>query len=372
MVSLIRNMFGNALKSNPDLYFAVLTGCLRVAKESIFTGLNNLKVFSGMSVRFDEYFGFTDREVRDMLEDYGFGDRYEAVKNWYDGYRFGNTDVYCPWDVISYCDELTDAEKAELKNYWVNTSGNDAVRYLIGKAGNEVLKSEIEALVAGETVEKEIHEELTYNEIYSSADNVWSLLYMTGYLTQHELSGGSRLRLCIPNMEIRSIFTSQILSMFKETAAADGELLGEFCSALETGDASKVERIFTSYLEKTISIRDTFPGKPAKENFYHGILLGILGYKDGWTVKSNKESGNGYSDIFVRIEDEDTGVIIEVKYAEKGRLEAVCRDALVQIDRNGYVDELRQEGCHVILKYGIACSRKGCRAVMDKEYCTEE
>ncbi|HJA66577.1 hypothetical protein B5F07_01060 [Lachnoclostridium sp. An169] len=369
MVSLIRNVFGNALKTNPDLYFAVLTGCLRVAKESIFTGLNNLKVFSGTSARFDEYFGFTDREVRDMLEYYGLEDRYEAVKNWYDGYRFGNTDVYCPWDVISYCDELTDAEKTEPKNYWVNTSGNDAVRYLIGRAGNEVLKSEIETLVAGETVEKEIHEELTYNEIYSSVDNVWSLLYMTGYLTQHESSAGSRLRLCIPNMEIRSIFTGQILSMFKETAAADGERLGAFCSALESGDAAEVERIFTSYLEKTISIRDTFARKPTKENFYHGILLGILGYKDGWTVKSNKESGNGYSDILVRIEDEDTGIIIEVKYAEKGSLETVCRDALAQIDRNGYVDELRQEGCHVILKYGIACSRKVCRVVVDKEHC---
>ena len=367
MVSLLRNLLGGALKGNPDLYFAVLTGCLRIAKESIFTGLNNLKIFSSTSVRFDEYFGFTDKEVKEMLAYYGFENKYESIKNWYDGYRFGNAEVYCPWDVISYCDDLTDDAAAEPKNYWINTSGNDVIRYLIDKMGDGVLKSEIEALIAGEPVEKEIHEELTYNEIYSSIDNVWSLLFMTGYLTQRGSQGGGRLRLTIPNLEIRSIFTHQILAMFREQAGKDGTLLQEFCSALEEGNAPKVERLLLSYLGKTLSIRDTFVRKPSKENFYHGILLGILGYKDGWNLRSNRESGNGYSDISIRIDDKETGIVIEVKYAESRQLEAVCRDALVQIEKNGYADELRREGCHTILKYGIACYKKECRVAVEVE-----
>lgn len=367
MALLLRNMFGQALKSNDSLYFAVLTGCLRVAKESIFTGLNNLKIFSTTNIQFDEYFGFTDHEVKEMLSYYGLEEHYESVKNWYDGYLFGNVDVYCPWDVINYCDEAINGNLQEPVNYWINTSGNDSVRYFIEKMGNGVLKSDMEALIAGDTVEKEIHEDLTYNSLYETADNIWSLLFMTGYLTQRGKKGNGKYSLAIPNMEIRSIFVRQIMTMFKADIAKDGALLKSFCDALQDGNALKVEKLFESYLKKTISIRDTFVRRPTKENFYHGILLGILAYKNDWYLKSNKESGNGYSDISIIIEGADTGIIIEVKYAEKKQFESICRDALLQIDKNGYADELKDKGCHRILKYGIACYKKECKVVVEKE-----
>lgn len=363
MVSLLRNLFGNALKTNPALQFAVLTGCLRVAKESIFTGLNNLKIFSITDSECDSCFGFTDAEVRDMLDYYGVSDRYEAVRDWYDGYQFGDAEVYCPWDVINYVDRLQGKKLLSPQNYWSNTSGNDAVRYLISKLGGGVLKSEMETLISGETVEKEIHEDLTYDEIYSSVDNVWSLLLMTGYLTQRGQVWGNRLNLAIPNLEIRNIFTDQILAMFTDDVARDGDLLRSFCAALENGEALEVERLFTEYLRKTISIRDTFARRPAKENFYHGVLLGILGYKDGWILQSNKESGNGYSDISVIIEEKEIGIIIEVKYSGDRRPETVCREAVAQIERKRYAEELKRKNCHTVLAYGIACYKKECRVM---------
>lgn len=361
MVSLLRNLLGSVLKTNPNLHFAVLTGCLRVAKESIFTGLNNLKVFSVTDFACSSSFGFTDREVKEMLDYYGFIDKYDAVKDWYDGYQFGESDVYCPWDVINYVDRLQEKETLPPQNYWINTSGNDAVRYLIGKMGNGVLRSEIESLIAGEAVEKEIREDLTYNEIYSTVDNVWSLLFMTGYLTQRGEKEGNRMKLVIPNLEIRSIFTGKILDMFRGEAEKDGVLLKKFCDALENGDGDEVEKLLETYLKKTISIRDTFVRKPTKENFYHGILLGILGYRDGWYLKSNKESGNGYSDILIRDDDKELGIVIEVKYAGELQMEQVCRDAITQIERNKYTEELTEEGCRTILEYGIACCKKTCR-----------
>ena len=367
MVLLLRGIFHQALKTNDSLYFAVLTGCLRVAKDSIFTGLNNLKVFPITTVRFDEYFGFTDNEVKKMLSYYGIEDKYESVKNWYDGYRFGDVEVYCPWDVISYCDELLDDDQVFPQNYWSNTSGNEAVRQFIEKMGDGVIKGEMEDLIAGETVEKDIHEDLTYNEIYASVENIWSLLFMTGYLTQRGKIDGTRYRLSIPNMEIRGIFIRQILSMFKRDVARDGKLLKEFCEALQEGDAHRVKMLFQSYLEKTISIRDTFVRKPLKENFYHGILLGILGYKDDWYLRSNKESGNGFSDISVEIEDKGIGIVIEIKYAEDGKFDSVCREALRQIEKNGYVKELKKDGCHTILKYGIACCKRECQVIAERD-----
>ena len=367
MVLLLRGIFHQALKTNDSLYFAVLTGCLRVAKDSIFTGLNNLKVFPITTVRFDEYFGFTDNEVKKMLSYYGIEDKYESVKNWYDGYRFGDVEVYCPWDVISYCDELLDDDQVFPQNYWSNTSGNEAVRQFIEKMGDGVIKGEMEDLIAGETVEKDIHEDLTYNEIYASVENIWSLLFMTGYLTQRGKIDGTRYRLSIPNMEIRGIFIRQILSMFKRDVARDGKLLKEFCEALQEGDAHRVKMLLQSYLEKTISIRDTFVRKPLKENFYHGILLSILGYKDDWYLRSNKESGNGFSDISVEIEDKGIGIVIEIKYAEDGKFDSVCREALRQIEKNGYVKELKKDGCHTILKYGIACCKKECQVIAERD-----
>lgn len=371
MVTLIRGMFDQALKTNDNLYFSVLTGCLRVAKESIFTGLNNPKIFSVTTARFDEYFGFTDREVQGMLDYYGVENRYEAVKEWYDGYRFGNVDVYCPWDVINYCDDLIDDQKLTPKDYWSNTSGNEIVRHFLEQVNSGVTKSEVEALIARETVTKDIYEELTYNSLYGSIENLWSVLLAAGYLTMRGRPEGRSVCLAIPNMENRNIFAGQIMAMFREETGKDGKLLESFCSALEAGQAENVEELFNTYLSKTISIRDTFVRKPLKENFYHGILLGILGFKGGWYVKSNEESGDGYSDILIKIEEEDVGIIIEVKYAEKGSFDLACREAMEQIETDKYGDELKEDGYRTIVKYGIGCFKKRCRVAVEKEECEQ-
>ena len=346
MVFLMRNLLQQVLKTNSSLYFAVLTGCLRVAKESIFTGLNNFKIYSITDVRFDEYFGFTDSEVKEMLAYYGQEAKVQTVREWYDGYHFGTLDVYCPWDVISYCDDLIDDKDAAPKNYWINTSGNDVVRHFIEKMGNGVMKGEMEALIDGKEVEKEIHEDLTYHEIYDSVNHLWSMLFMTGYLTRQEPADGDRYKLVIPNLEIRSIFIRQIMAMFKKEVAKDGKLLESFCNALEQGNAAEVEKLFSSYLKKSISIRDTFVQKTLKENFYHGILLGILGYKDGWILKSNKESGNGYSDIWIYDEDKELGIIIEVNYAAESQIDVACRPAMAQLEKNRHADEIREMSTH--------------------------
>lgn len=364
MISFIRSLFAQALKTNEYLHFAVLTGCLRVAKESIFTGLNNPKILSITTVRFDEYFGFTDGEVRELLEDYGFTDAYDSIKSWYDGYQFGNVEVYCPWDVINYCDELQDDASMAPKDYWSNTSGNDIVRRFLAKAGAGVAKREIEALVEGETVTKEIREELTNNNLYDSIDNIWSVLFTTGYLTRRGRPDGKRFQLAIPNMEIRNIFTEQIMEMFKADTQKDGETLQAFCEALKTGNAGEVERLFNGYLEKTISIRDTFVRKPTKENYYHGILIGILGFKGDWYVKSNKECGDGYSDILVEVERERIGIVIEVKYAEGEKYGDTCRAALEQIERGKYADALKEHDMETVLKYGIACHKRTCKVLL--------
>lgn len=367
MVLLIRNMFEQALKTNDNLYFAVLTGCLRVAKESIFTGLNNPKILSITNIRFDEYFGFTDIEVRRLLEYYDLSDYYDSVKEWYDGYRFGNVDVYCPWDVISYIDELRDDPLLPPKDYWSNTSSNDVIRHFIERADFGITKREIERLIAGEVVTKEIHQDLTYKELYDSIENMWSVLFTTGYLTQRGKADDDVFNLVIPNMEIRKLFISQIMKLFKENVKKDGDALNRFCEALENGDTESVEKQFTEYLKKTISVRDTFVKKSTKENFYHGILLGILGFKETWGVRSNKEAGDGYSDIQIEVDDDETGIIIEVKYAHDSNLDVGCRKALEQIEQEGYAERLRKEGMRTILKYGIACYKKKCKVVLEKE-----
>lgn len=367
MVLLIRNLFGNALKTNDSLKFAVLTGCLRIAKESIFTGLNNFKVCSITNVAFDEYFGFTDAEVKEMLHYYELDDHYDIVKEWYDGYRFGNTEVYCPWDVINYCSDHICNPSAPPKNYWINTSGNDVVNHFIDAIDQDgqLTKGELEILVNGGTVQKEICEDLTYRELYSTINHLWSTLFMTGYLTKRGEPDGNLYHLAVPNREIRSILISSIMTRFKEGTQKDGEEVRRFFDALYDGNSEEVERIFREYMRKTISVRDTFVQKPLKENFYHGILLGILSFKGGWTVRSNRESGNGFSDIMIQIDDVDTGIIIEVKYDENGDLEAECKKAIRQIDDTGYTDALKQEGIHRILKYGIACRRKDCHVLME-------
>ena len=366
MVLLIRNLFENALKTNNSLKFAVLTGCLRIAKESIFTGLNNFKVYSITDKSFDETFGFTDAEVRELLRYYGQEKYYETVKEWYDGYRFGNVDVYCPWDVINFCSDHLADPGLEPKNYWANTSGNSVISHFIDSVGKpqKLTRMELEQLVNGGIVQKEINSELTYKELYSSIDNLWSTLFMTGYLTQRGESSGNRYNLVIPNREIRNIITNHILKMFKENVKDDGKTVSDLCDALLNQNPEKVESIFTEYMKKTISIRDTFAQKPTKENFYHGLLLGILGFKENWSVMSNRESGDGFGDILIRIEDEDVGIVIEVKYADDGNLQGECEKALQQIIDIRYTEALEQEGIHTIIKYGIACYRKKCKVLM--------
>ena len=366
MVLLIRNLFENALKTNSSLKFAVLTGCLRIAKESIFTGLNNFKVYSITDKSFDETFGFTDAEVRELLRYYGQEKYYETVKEWYDGYRFGNVDVYCPWDVINFCSDHLADPGLEPKNYWANTSGNSVISHFIDSVGKpqKLTRMELEQLVNGGIVQKEINSELTYKELYSSIDNLWSTLFMTGYLTQRGEFSGNRYNLVIPNREIRNIITNHILKMFKENVKDDGKTVSDLCDALLNQNPEKVESIFTEYMKKTISIRDTFAQKPTKENFYHGLLLGILGFKENWSVMSNRESGDGFGDILIRIEDEDVGIVIEVKYADDGNLQGECEKALQQIIDIRYTESLEQEGIHTIIKYGIACYRKKCKVLM--------
>ena len=366
MVLLIRNLFENALKTNNSLKFAVLTGCLRIAKESIFTGLNNFKVYSITDKSFDETFGFTDAEVRELLRYYGQEKYYETVKEWYDGYRFGNVAVYCPWDVINFCSDHLADPGLEPKNYWANTSGNSVISHFIDSVGKpqKLTRMELEQLVNGGIVQKEINFELTYKELYSSIDNLWSTLFMTGYLTQRGEPSGNRYNLVIPNREIRNIITNHILKMFKENVKDDGKTVSDLCDALLNQNPEKVELIFTEYMKKTISIRDTFARKPTKENFYHGLLLGILGFKENWSVMSKRESGDGFGDILIRIEDEDVGIVIEVKYADDGNLQGECEKALQQIIDIRYTEALEQEGIHTIIKYGIACYRKKCKVLM--------
>lgn len=368
MVLLIRNLFENALKTNSSLKFAVLTGCLRVAKESIFTGLNHFKIYPITKAVFDEYFGFTDDEVREMLRYYGMEADYETVKEWYDGYRFGKVDVYCPWDVINYCSDHIDDPKLLPQNYWLNTSSNEVIHRFIDSAGKlgRLTRAELERLVNGETVQKEIGQELTYKELYTSMDNLWSTLFMTGYLTQRGEPVGNLYNLAVPNQEIRNIITEHILKSFKEDIGKDGEMVTAFCTALAEGKPDVVEGLFTGYMEKTISVRDTFVRRAIRENFYHGILLGILSYKEDWIVRSNRESGDGFSDILITIDGTDTGIVIEVKYAEDGSEEKECRDALKQIAAKRYEASFRQEGVHKIINYGIACNKKKCRVMMEK------
>lgn len=363
MVSLIRGIFGMALKTNDSLQFAVLTGCLRISKESIFTGLNNFEVLSVLNTQYDEAFGFTDGEVKQILEDYDLSDHYPDVKEWYDGYHFGNTDIYCPWDVIRYCKNLCADPAALPEDFWSNSSGNAMVRRFIDKADIRT-KNEIERLIAGEDIEKDISQELTYDEIDKSIENLWSVLFTTGYLTHKGCTESGRYRLAIPNKEVRNLFIRKIREWFSDVTRNDGKTLEEFCNAFVDRDPGKIEQIFGDYLWNTISIRDTATAKAKKENFYHGILLGLLGYKASWLIKSNAESGTGYSDILVEVPDNRTGIVIELKYAEDGDMDAACSRALEQIEEKEYVDKLRQDGMRNFIKYGIACFKKDCKVVI--------
>jgi hypothetical protein len=371
MTSLIRGILGQALKTNDYLQFAVLTGCLRISKESIFTGLNNFKVLSIADARFDEQFGFIDSEVRDILEEYGVSDKISEVKDWYDGYRFGKADVYCPWDVINYVDHLQADPNARPQAYWINSSGNGLVRRLINIA-DESTKDEIERLIAGETIEKAIRLELTYDEIDNSIDNIWSVLFTTGYLTnagEIELPGGDGYgyRLVIPNKEVRQVFVSQIQEWFRQTVTYDNGSVQDLCGAFMDGDTDKIQSNLNMILIKTISVLDTKARDDQKENFYHGLLLGLLRSKPDWRIKSNRESGDGFSDISIEPTIPEKGIVVEVKYSNTiSGLDDACGKAMKQIRDRRYDEALREDGREDIIAYGIAFCRKRCKVVCEK------
>ena len=358
MIDLIRAMFSAALKTNDSLFFAVMTGCLRVSKESIFTGLNNLKVHSISGVKYDEYFGFTDVEVRKMLSEYGLEAHSAEAREWYDGYLFGEQNVYCPWDVINYCDDLRSDPQAEPKAYWLNTSGNAMVRSLIQKAKTGTARMEIEELIAGKTILKTLNEQLTHNEIDDSIENVWSLLYMTGYLTITERPSGGKYALRIPNREVRQIYTQQVLSWFRESVRKDADKLTALYTAFETGDAEAIANDLNRQLITTVSFHD------ARESFCHGFLLALLSACATWEVSSNAETGIGRADIIVEREDGQLGFVIEIKgVKDRQKLDAACEAAMNQIEEKDYTAVLRRYGVEEIWTYGIAFCEKKCRVV---------
>ena len=358
MVSLIRNLLGNALKTNDSLYFAVLTGCLRISKESIFTGLNNLNVMTVSDPYFCDGFGFTEDEVTELLNYYGLEEFHDTVRDWYDGYQFGNISVYCPWDVIKYAQILLKDKEAEPENYWANTSGNDLIRRLLKKA-NQSTKNDVERLINGETITKTIRQELTYREVEDSIDNIWSVLYSTGYLTCRRRMPGKKMELTLPNREVRELFIELVKDWFEETTQADSGRINRFCAAFSAGDTDTIQDMLNDYLWDSISVRDTAVRINMKENFYHGMLLGLLQNQDSWLVKSNAETGEGYSDISIQT-PERTGIVIELKYADDGNLEKACGEALKQIEEKKYAEGLKHRGAKKIIKYGIAFFEKEC------------
>ena len=364
MVSLIRNLLGNALKTNDSLHFAVLTGCLRISKESIFTGLNNPKVHTISDLRYDEYFGFTDADVDELLEFYGLSSYKDTIRDWYDGYRFGDADVYCPWDVINYCDELLAAPGTPPKNYWANTSGNDLVLRLLKKA-DQTTKDEVEELLNGGKITKKVSQELTYRDIEGSVGNVWSVLYATGYLTGRHVDQADAdiFSLWIPNGEIHKLFYELVEDWFREVTRSDTERINRFCAAFPASDMETIQEMLGDYLWDSISVRDTAVRRNMKENFYHGMLLGLLRSQGSWLVKSNVETGEGYSDISIQT-PERLGIVIELKYADDGNLEKACGEALGQIEEKKYVEGLKRRGMKKIIKYGIAFCGKECMVVM--------
>ena len=372
MVSLIRGLFGQALKTNEFLQFAVLTGCLRISKESIFTGLNNFKVMSITDSRFDEQFGFTDEEVKKLLSDYDMDSHFDEVKEWYDGYHFGRADVYCPWDVINHVDHLRDDGDAKPQTYWINSSGNSLVRRLINRADSST-KDEIERLIAGEAIEKVIRQDLTYDEIENSIDNIWSVLFTTGYLTKvGEVkladSESYAYKLIIPNKEVREVFVLQIQEWFKAVVANDNDTMKLLSKAILDKDEMILARQLNIVMGRMISILDTKSPDDMKENFYHGLLLGLLrGSNPDWLIRSNRESGDGFSDILIKPENPDLGIVIEVKYAKEfKKLDAACDAAMAQIKEKRYDETLRDEGRCDILAYGIAFCRKRCRVAGER------
>ncbi len=371
MVYLLRSLFSQVFKTNQNLYFAVITGCLRIARESIFTGLNNFKVRTISDIDFAEYFGFTDSEVKDMLRYYGLESFYVQIREWYDGYRFGNTNVYCPWDVINQCDKLRVCADAPMEAHWENSSSNAIVQDILETA-TETTKSEVEALISGESVEKILVPELTYTDLDSEDQEIrqtylWSVLFATGYLTDAAAPENGVHKLVIPNREVMGIYEKRIRSWFKVKIMRDTDRWKDFCDAVKTGAYEEVQKLFNEFMADSISIRDTYVKKEMKENFYHGMLLGLLRAEGSWNVRSNAESGTGYTDIRLEIPASGVGCVIEVKYAENGKFDQACARAMEQIEKGAYVDVLKRDGMQTIHKYGIACYKKTCQIA----YCLE-
>ena len=364
MVAMIRSLFGEALKTNEFLQFAVLTGCLRVSKESVFTGLNNFKIFSITDARFDEQFGFTEDEVKKMLKDYQLEDRLAEIKEWYDGYHFGEADIYCPWDVINRVDDLCDKPKEPPKCYWINSSGNALVKRFVSIA-NRTTQDEIERLIAGEPIEKSVRLDLTYDEIDKSIDNIWSVLFTTGYLTQVGMTEQGAYKLVIPNKEVRSVYISQIKDWFDQKIVDNAEQMTSFWKAIEDGNAEAIEQYLNQTLSNTISIFDT--KAPEKENSYHTFLAGMLTGNTDWVVKSNVEAGEGFVDIIIKPQNPDDGIIFELKYSrEASGLDKACERAIKQIKDRRYSEYLKNDGRHNMTLYGIAFYKKRCKVVVEK------
>ena len=366
MVTLIRGLFGEAFKTNDFLQFAVLTGCLRISKESIFTGLNNFKVYAANDLRYDEAFGFTNEEVKQLLADYYLEEHFAEVKEWYDGYHFGNADIYCPWDVINYVDDLVFDPKARPKAYWINSSGNDLVKRFIDKA-DMTTRDEIEELIAGHAVKKRIRMDLTYDEVDNTIDNVWSVLFTTGYLTREGREMDGIYRLIIPNKEVREVFVLQIREWFNRVVANDRASTEKINRGFLEGNVEDIQQELTHFLGESISVLDTKARNEEKEIFYHGILIGILKNNANWAVRSNRESGDGYADILIKPKNPDTGIVIELKYARSFKeLDQACERALEQIKDRRYDEALREDGRNEVLAYGIAFWKKRCKVVVDK------
>ena len=366
MVSIIRGLFEHALKTNEYLQFAVVTGCLRISKESVFTGLNNFKVLSIVDRRFDEHFGFTDAEVKQLLKSYQLEHHFTEMKEWYDGYHFGNTDVYCPWDVINYVDHLCADPDAEPQAYWINTSGNAMVKRFVSKA-DKTTQREIEQLIAGEAIEKPVRLELTYEDIDKSINNLWSVLFTTGYLTHTGKTANGSYKLVIPNREVREVFILQIQEWFEQEIIEKEKTTQPLCAAFQAGDAEEVCRNLTAIMGRMISVLDTKARDEQKENFYHGLLLGLLRSEPTWLIMSNAESGEGFSDILVETDDPDAGLVIEVKYSPTLEgLEDACARAMAQIKARRYDERLRNDGRNDILAFGVAFWKKRCKVVCER------
>lgn len=366
MVSMIRSLFGEALKTNEFLQFAVLTGCLRVSRESIFTGLNNFKIFSITDARFDEQFGFTEDEVGKMLKDYHLEEHLAEMKEWYDGYHFGDADIYCPWDVINRVDDLCDTPEAKPKCYWINSSGNALVKRFVSIA-NRTTQDEIEHLIAGEPIEKSVQLDLTYDEIDKSIDNIWSVLFTTGYLTQADMTEQGAYKLVIPNKEVRTVYISQIQEWFKQKIADNTEQMAYFWKAIEDGNAEIIEQYLNQTLSNTISVFDTKAPEMEKENSYHTFLAGMLTGNTDWVVKSNVEAGEGFADIIIKPQNPNDGIIFELKYSkEASGLDKACERAIKQIGDRRYSEYLKNDGRHNMIFYGIAFYKKRCKVIVEK------